>query len=101
MKTMGRILIILIAFVMVMGVTYAIVNSGSSSTSPNSPAFERGGEDLRPLNGERPDFDSESPGGGGWIFGLVKNVGIVAVIVALIVVPKGFMRRKVIPVRVR
>lgn len=100
MKTLGRILIILTAFVVVMGITYIVVNSGSSSTSTNPPALQRGSESFRPLNGERPDFDREGPGGGGWAVGLVKNVGIVAVIVALLAVPKSLMRGKVTPIRV-
>jgi hypothetical protein len=84
-----------------MGVTYVVVNAGNSSTSANPSAFERGGENFRPVNGERPEFETEGRRGGSWMFGLVKSFGIVAVIVAMIVMPKSFMRKKAIPVRVK
>jgi hypothetical protein len=58
MKTLGRILIIVADFVLVMGITSVVVNSTSSSTT--APAFERGGEGLPQFpNSERPEF----PGG--------------------------------------
>ncbi len=110
MKTLGRILLILAAFAIAMGITYFAVNTGSSSASTNGPAFERGNErSFRPdggqpqfFNGQRPEFDggrrSEFGGAGaplGWIFGMLKNVGIIAVIVALIVVPKGIWRKRI------
>ena len=95
MKTFGRILLIVAAFVLVMGITYVVVNSTNSSTT--SPAFERGGEGLPQFpNGER----TELPRGGGWMFGLLKNLGVMAIVVALIAVPKSLMRRKAAPVRV-
>jgi len=101
MKTLGRIIIILVAFVIVMGITYTTVSaSGSSSTS--APAFESGGEGFAPRpDGERPEFRGEDQGGGGWIFGLMKNMAIVAVVVALIVFPKNLLqqKRRAIPVR--
>jgi hypothetical protein len=115
-KTLGRILIILAAFTVVMGITYMVVNAGSSSTSANMPAFENGGEGgprpegARPQfsNGERPEFSGGGrpafggggQRGGGWMSGLVKNVGILAIIVVLITVLKSFMRRKSVPVQV-
>ena len=106
MKTLARILIILVAFGLIMGIAYVVVNATSSSTS--APAFERGGESFaRPdglqspfRNGERPEFGGARPRGGDWMFGLVKNIGIIAIIVALIVVPKSFRHKKAAPVRV-
>jgi hypothetical protein len=77
-----------------MGITYIAVTPGTASTSATTPVFERDGENSRPLGGER----SEA---GGWVFGLVKNFGIVAFIIALIVIPKNFMRRKAVPARVK
>lgn len=104
MKTLGRILMILAAFAIVMGFTYVVENAlsvSSSSTSANPPAFERDGGNFSPLDGERPEFGEADSGGLGWMSGLVKNFGIVAVIVALIVVPKTLVRSKAVPVRVK
>ena len=107
MKTLGRILIILLAFAIIMGITYAVVNAGSSSAT--APAFERGegfpqadGAQLQFPNGERPEFPGgeRTEFGGGWMFGLVRNIGIVAMIVALIAVPKSLLRRKSATVRI-
>jgi hypothetical protein len=99
MKTLGRILLILTAFAIVMGLAYLIVNTSVSSSSMNGPEVISG-ERFAPPTGERSGMDSPDMREGRWIFGLTKNVGIVAVIVALIVVPKSFMRRKAIPLRV-
>jgi hypothetical protein len=99
MKTPGRILIILTAFAIMMGITYLIVTANSSSSSISAPEV-LSSEGFAPPSRERSEMDSLDMPGGGWIFGLVKNVGIVSVIVALIVVPKSFMRRKSIPARV-
>src|ERR1051326_967161 len=99
MKILGRIVIILAAFAIVMGLTYVAVNAVSGSTSSlarTEPGFDRGPESTPHLEGERHDF-------GGvarplrLIAGLIKNVGIVAVIVAMITIPKSLMKRKVIP----
>lgn len=108
MKTLGRILIILAVFAAVMGITYVIVNAGGTSTAANMPAFERGergplpdGERPQFANGQRPEFREgerhefgEGQGGGRWIFGMIKNVGIIAVITALIVIPKSIRQRR-------
>ena len=92
MKTLGHIIIILAVFVIVMGATYAVVNAGGSSSN-GFPQFE---------NGSRPEFNGQFEGrpegggerGGGWVFGLIKNVGIVAVVTALIAVPRSWMKNK-------
>jgi len=96
MKILGRILIILAVFTIVIGVAYVAINTGSSSSSATVPAFERGGERFPAPDGERPEFDGERPEfGGGWIVGFIKNIGIIAVVVALITIPKTFKRRKI------
>jgi len=112
MKTLGRILIVLIAFVLVMGITYVVVNAGGASTT-GAPRFENG---ERPLPGDvqfqpvqRPpgdDFEGRREGGergfgeAGMMFGFIKNTAIIAVIVALIAVPKYWLknRKQVTPV---
>ena len=100
MKTLGRVLIILTVFAIVMGVIYFAVNASGSST--NASAFENGSAKFAP-NGERPEFEGERSGGIGLIFGLMKNVIIVALLVAMVVFPKNIMqqRRKAVPVKVR
>jgi len=103
MKTIGRILIILAAFAIVMGIAYTVANAvsaGSSSASTTAPVGERGSEGFPP-GGTRPEFGGEAPMGGGWMFGLMKNVGIVAIIVLLTTLPKSLLqrRRRAIPVR--
>ena len=109
MKPLGKIFIILAIFAIVMGVTYVIVNAGGTSSN-GFPQFENG-ERPQFMDGERPQFEPgeqpEFPGGefegrreggdrdsGGWMFGLIKNVGIVAVVVALIAVPRAIMQNK-------
>lgn len=99
MNTLGRILIILIAFALVMGVTYVAVNTVSASG--NVPAFQQRGEGLPRPEGARSPF----PGGEGregrggisvlrLIFGFVRNIGIVALIVALVVWLKNYLEKQ-------
>ena len=107
MKILGRILIILTTFALVMGITYVAVSAASSASgSPGFPAFERGDGGFPRPDGERPQFPGgegrEFRGGRGglrWIFGVVKNVGIIAIIVALIVWLKDFLRSRNRPVQ--
>lgn len=104
MKTLGRILIILAVFSLVMGIMYVVVNAGSSGSSGDAPQFDRPfpSDEERPAlpDGQRPDFPGgERPefregSGFGWIAGAVKNIGIIAIVVALIVVPKGWMEKR-------
>jgi len=99
MKTLGRVLVILVAFAIMMGVTYTVVNAGGSST--NTPAFQRGGESFSVNDGPR-EFQDRGGNGVGMMFGLLKNIMIVAMVVALIAFPKNLLqqRRKSVPVRV-
>ena len=39
MKTLGRILMILLAFAVVMGITYVAVNAGNSATASTAPTL--------------------------------------------------------------
>lgn len=102
MKTLGRVLIILTAFVIVMGTTYFTVNAGGSS-STSVPAFERGGGEGFTPNGERPESRGVGSSGFGLMFGMLKNMIIVAVIVALIVFPKNLLQQRcrAVPVRIK
>ncbi|MEW6285070.1 MAG: hypothetical protein AB1509_02485 [Chloroflexota bacterium] len=94
MKTLGRILIILVVMALVMGITYAAVSASGSSGAPGvEPRFEEGG---RPpfREGQFEGEGHEGREGGGWMFGLIKNVGIIAVLVTLIVLPKNARRKR-------
>jgi hypothetical protein len=94
MKTLGRILIILAAFALVMGITYVTVNAVSSSRT--APAFQRSGEGFPRPEGARPP-GGEGRGGGSILrltFGFVRNVGIVAIIVTLVVWSKDFLEKR-------
>lgn len=93
MKTIGRILIILTALAIVMGITYVPVNVGGASSS-GAPQFENR-ERPFPSNGQfegRPEGREE--GGGRWMFGLTKNLGVIAILVTAIVLPKSIGRKK-------
>ncbi len=99
MKTLGRILIILVTFALVMGITYVAVNAVSSSITVR--AFQRGGEGSPRPEGAQPQFPSgegrEFRGQGvglRWILGTVKNVGLIAIIVVLVVWGKDFLEKR-------
>ncbi len=107
MKTLGRILIVLAVFALVMGITYGIVNARSSSNSGVPSRFEQANERFAPPNGTLPGSPngerSEFPGGGrefrgerggGWLFGILKNLVIIGIIVALIALPKSWRQKR-------
>ncbi|MBI3174500.1 MAG: hypothetical protein HYZ25_12315 [Chloroflexi bacterium] len=108
MKTLGRILIILLATTIVTGAWVALVNGIGANVSAS---FDRpGGAEFRPQQqgnqppagfpeggfpqGERPDRERGGGFMGRFALGLVKNVGIVAVLVGLIVIPKSLFSQK-------
>jgi hypothetical protein len=108
MKTLGRILIILAVFALAMGVTYVIVNAGSSSSSGALPAFGQGNGRFAPQDGasgfadgtqpnftgrERNESDGER-GGSGWLLGAIRNILVIGMIVAIIVLPKSWMEKR-------
>ena len=111
MKTLGRILIILATFAMLMGLTYMAVNAVSSSIG--GPAFEQRGEGFPRPEGAQPPLPNggrpEGPRGEGrefrgrgilsMVFGFVKNTAIVAMIVAGVVWLKNYLddKRRVAP----
>ena len=95
MKTLARILIILAVAALLTFAIVAIVNSNSSNASLPGNGFQPQAEGFRP-QGSLPDGNrpGRGEGGGGWMFGLVKNAGVMAVLVALIVLPKSLFKRK-------
>jgi hypothetical protein len=105
MKTLGRILIILLATAVVTGAIVAIVNANGSSRPggfqpPRGTEFRpQGGFQPQggfPNGGGRPERggDGGFRGGLGWLLGMVKNVGLIAVIVAVIVLPKSLFKKR-------
>jgi len=102
MKTLGRILVILIMFVVMMGVTYSVV-SASGSSSTGAPAIQRGGGDFQ-ASGVRPENrDGRGFSPAGMLAGLLKNSVIVAFFVVMIAFPKSLIqqRRRTIPARIQ
>ena len=103
MKTLGRIFIILFAFVLLCGLMVTAVNASGM----NQPNFDNGRTEFRPQGGEegefpfRPEGDHEEGergerggGGFGWIFGAIKNVGVISVLVVLIALPRSIAKNK-------
>jgi hypothetical protein len=107
MKTIGRIFIILAVTALITGALYWIVNASGTGAPSN---FHQRGEQFQPggalpngvrLEGTRPNFEGGRPErggeggeGGGWVFGLIRNVGVVALLVAIIVLPQSLRKRK-------
>jgi hypothetical protein len=100
MKTLGRIIIILVATALVAGAIYMIVNAAGTGTAsgfePQGGQFQPGGNLP---NGTRPDFEGgrmergERGEGGSWI-GVFGNLGVIALIVAVIVVLQKLFKPK-------
>ena len=105
MKTLGRIFIILFAFVLLSGLMVTAVNASGM----NQPNFGGDGDrpEFRPQGGEEGEFPFRSEGeeheergergdrgGFGWIFGAVKNVGVISVLVVLIAWPRSLAKKK-------
>jgi len=101
MKIIGRILIILVVFAALSGLMVAAVNASGS----NAPDFDGasqfrpdgdGSEGVRPEGGENRPEHGERGGAGGsrWMFGLLKNVGVMAVLVTIIAWPKSVAKKK-------
>ena len=100
MKTLGRAFLIVAVFALIMGITYAVVTAGTSSN--NAPQFIQGGPGQPTFaNGQRPEFPGGERnefhgerGSGGLMFGMIKNIFVVGIVVALVVLPKGWLQRK-------
>jgi len=92
MKIIGRILIILVVFAVLSGLMVATVNASGSNTSSfdGAPQLHADGDmGGRPEHGER-----GAAGGSRWMFGLLKNVGVMAVLVTIIAWPKSVAKKK-------
>ena len=92
MKTLGRALLILAVFALIMGITYVVVTAGTSGS--NLTQFQRGDGQPNFANVQRPEFPGGERRGGGLMFGMMKNTLVIAIVVVLIVIPKGWLQRK-------
>ena len=103
MKTLGRIFIILFVFVLLSGLMVAAVdasglnqpdfNGERTEFRPQGQGGEEGGLPFRP-DGDRESGERGGRGGFGWIFGAVKNVGVISVLVILIAWPRSMSKKK-------
>jgi hypothetical protein len=109
MKTIERILIILTVFIALSGLMVVAVNA-SGANAPDFggplPGIRQGdgGDQFRPENGTRPESDQNRPereergerGGDGsrWMFGLIKNIGLMAILITIIVLPKSVAKKR-------
>jgi hypothetical protein len=98
MKTLGRILLILAVFVALSGLMMVAVNA-SGTNAPDfsgAPQFRPGGDDgVRPEGDQnRPERGDREGVGPRWMFGLIKNIGVMAVLVKVIVWPKSVAKKK-------
>jgi len=113
MKTLGRILIILLVFAAFSALMIVGVNASgvSSSSFPGEGREFRPGADGQgfPPSGFQPgadgagfrperggDHDGERGGGGviGLLFGAIKNTLVIALLVVAVVLPKSITRKK-------
>ena len=107
MKILGRILIILAVFGLLMGVMYVLVTSASAAgvgdmlrfgSRNEKPAPSSQGQPGLPAREERPESRgrerSQFRGVLRLIFGGIKNTFVIAVIVAMVVMPMAWLQRR-------
>lgn len=103
MKILGRILIICFVFTLFAGLMILAVNASGM----NAPDFRGNGEsrpEFRPQDGDvdsglpfLPEGEREVRGEGGGsrlVFGLIKNVMVITVLVLVIVWPKNIAKKR-------
>jgi hypothetical protein len=97
MKTIGRILIILAVFSIFAGLMVVAVNASGSNApaADDTRQFRPAVDGIRPEgDGNRPERGDRGAGGSRWMFGLVKNIGVMALLVTVIVWPKSVAKKK-------
>ena len=108
MKTLGRVLIILAVFGVVMGVTYGLVTAASAAGVVDRVRFElrrersaqpgEGQQPVQPPREERRETRGrvQSPFRSALrlVFGGIKNTVVIAVIVAAVVMPKAWLQKR-------
>ena len=89
MKTIGRILLILSVFALAAGLLYAAV-----TLTTNSPAATSETQFERPMPEGSEPLDMEGGISGEWLFGTMKNLIVIAVVVALVNTARAPYQRK-------
>jgi hypothetical protein len=99
MKILGRTFVILAVFAIFSGLMVTVVNA-TGANAPDfdgAPQFRPDGDNggFRPEGGEnRRERGEGGLNGPRWMFGLIKNVGVMAVLVTIIVWPKSITKKK-------
>jgi hypothetical protein len=100
MKTLGRIFILSFVFVLLSGFMIMTVNASGMNTT-DSDGDRAGQTEFRAPQGDeegeqpfRPEEEREDFGGSRWIFGVVKDLGVIAIFVVAIVWPKSIRRKR-------
>jgi hypothetical protein len=100
-KTFGRILILSSVFVLLAGLIIVAVNV-SGLNAPDFGHDRPTQTEFRPLQGDEeggqlfgPEGERGGFGGFRWIFGMVKNIGVIAILVTAIVWPKSILRKRI------
>lgn len=90
MKILARVLIIVIVFSIFSALIVTAVNA-SGANAPGQFRPEGNGDGFRPdADGNRPE---RGEGGPRWLSGVIKNVGVIALLVTAIVWPKSIVRK--------
>jgi hypothetical protein len=114
MKTIGRILLIMAVFSILSGLMVVAVNANGQQSIASSDFYgapsqfrtegdgDEDGDGIRPGGGEVRGERGGRGGAGGsrWIFGLLKNVGVMALVVTVIALPRSLGKKKRIQVAV-
>jgi hypothetical protein len=96
MKMIGRILIITAVFSLFAGLMITLLNvSGANNPDFNAaPRFQANDNGFRPEGGENQFGRGEQELEGGWLFGLIKNLAVLALLVTAVVWPKSIVRKR-------
>ena len=99
MKILGRTFVILAVFAIFSGLMVTAVNASGANLPDfdGTPQFrpDGDGDGFRPEGGEnRRERGEGGLNGPRWLFGLIKNVGVMAVLVTIIVWPKSVAKKK-------
>jgi hypothetical protein len=100
MKTLGRIFILSSVFVFLAALMIVIVNK-SGMNAPDFGHERPGHTEFHQTNGNgegglpfHPEGEQSSLRNNRWVLDVVKNIGVIAILVAVIVWPKRILRKR-------